>query len=196
MPRDFFNTNLTRKTKKREIKQIGNAKHRSRSADAVIRVYDCSWQRDRDARARWRFQKAVRSETKSRHAVKRGDFLTELINCRCAGFYYGHCGKKFSEKVPGEVSQSPAPGADTETFVKSTETKTSFWPPGHVKVAFGGGSIVREPLIEPFLPDVNMPCAVTVPVTVDLLAALGHFCPWFRQAYTALPSAEAVTVSD
>ena len=71
-----------------------------------------------------------------------------------------------------------------------------FWPPGHVKVVFGGGSTVREPLTEPFLPDVNVPCAVTVPVTVDLLAALGHFCPWFRQAYTALASAETVTVID
>jgi hypothetical protein len=109
--------------------------------------------------------------------VERGDFLTELINCRCAGFYYGHCGKKFSEKVPGEVSQSPAPGADTETFVKSTETNTRRWPLGHVKEAFDGGSISREPLIEPFLPDVNVPCAVTVPVTVDLLAALGAFLP-------------------
>src|SRR6266567_9098381 len=70
-----------------------------------------------------------------------------------------------------------------------------FWPPGHVKV-LGGGLTVREPLTEPFLPDVNVPCAVTVPVTVDLLAALGHFCPWFRQAYTAVASAEAVTVID
>jgi hypothetical protein len=30
---------------------------------------------------------------------------------------YGHCGKKFAAKVPGEGIQSPAPGADTETFV-------------------------------------------------------------------------------
>jgi hypothetical protein len=36
--------------------------------------------------------------------------------CRLA-LAYGHCGKKFAEKVPGEVSQVPAPGADSETFV-------------------------------------------------------------------------------
>src|SRR6059036_2012778 len=35
-----------------------------------------------------------------------------------------------------------------------------FWPPGHVKV-LGGGLTVREPLTEPFLPDVNVPCTVT-----------------------------------
>jgi hypothetical protein len=30
---------------------------------------------------------------------------------------YGHCGKKFAEKLAGEVTHSPASGADTETFV-------------------------------------------------------------------------------
>jgi hypothetical protein len=30
---------------------------------------------------------------------------------------YGQFGKKFAEKVPGEVLQLPAPGADTETLV-------------------------------------------------------------------------------
>jgi hypothetical protein len=30
---------------------------------------------------------------------------------------YGHCGKKFAAKVPGEVSHSPAPGAVTLTSV-------------------------------------------------------------------------------
>ena len=94
---------------------------------------------------------------------------------------YGQFGKKFAAKVPGDGSQlSPPP--DTLTFVKLTETKTSFWPPGHVKVAFGGGSIVREPLIEPFWPDVNMPDALTGPLTVDLLAALGQCPPLFLQA--------------
>ena len=33
--------------------------------------------------------------------MERGDFLTELINCRCAGFYYGHWGKKFAERNRG-----------------------------------------------------------------------------------------------
>jgi hypothetical protein len=41
----------------------------------------------------------------------------ELINSNRWVRGYGHCGKKFAAKVPGEVLQSPAPGADTETFV-------------------------------------------------------------------------------
>ena len=40
---------------------IGYAEHYSRSHDAVIRVYDDSGQRDRDARARGRFQRVVNS---------------------------------------------------------------------------------------------------------------------------------------
>ena len=61
-------------------------------------------------------------QNKSRHAVKRGGFSTSyLIRIACApaftGFSYGHCGKKFAPKVPGEVLQVPAPGADSETFV-------------------------------------------------------------------------------
>jgi hypothetical protein len=95
---------------------------------------------------------------------------------------YGHCGKKFAEKVPGEVSHSPAPGAVTLTLVYETEIKTKSWPGGHEKVlGGGGGSTVREPVIWPFLPDVNVPDAVTLPDTDTLLAALGHCCPWFRQ---------------
>ena len=38
---------------------IGYAKFRSRSPDAVIRVYRCGRQHDRDARARGRFQRVV-----------------------------------------------------------------------------------------------------------------------------------------
>jgi hypothetical protein len=38
---------------------IGYAKHRSRSHDAVIRVNDEAGQRNRDARAHWRFQGVV-----------------------------------------------------------------------------------------------------------------------------------------
>jgi hypothetical protein len=38
---------------------IGYAEHCSRSHDAVIRVYDDAWQRDRGARAQGRFQRAV-----------------------------------------------------------------------------------------------------------------------------------------
>src|SRR5438094_2329195 len=38
---------------------IGYAEHRSRSHDAVIRVYDESWQPRRNARARGRFQRAL-----------------------------------------------------------------------------------------------------------------------------------------
>jgi hypothetical protein len=38
---------------------VGYAMHSSRSHDAVIRVYDAGRQRDRDARAHWRYQRAV-----------------------------------------------------------------------------------------------------------------------------------------
>jgi hypothetical protein len=57
---------------------IGYAKFYSRSHDAVIRVYDGSWQRDRDARAQGPVQRVVGtimfgdwSKTKSRHGVNR-----------------------------------------------------------------------------------------------------------------------------
>jgi hypothetical protein len=51
---------------------IGYAKFYSRSHDAVIRVYDETGNVIEDARARGRVQRALaRSETKSRHAVKR-----------------------------------------------------------------------------------------------------------------------------
>ena len=38
---------------------IGYAIHSSRSHDAVIRVYDADWQRDRNSRAHGRFQRVV-----------------------------------------------------------------------------------------------------------------------------------------
>jgi hypothetical protein len=42
-----------------ELNAVGNAKFRSRSHDAVIRVYDEAGKRDRNARARGRFQRVV-----------------------------------------------------------------------------------------------------------------------------------------
>ena len=39
---------------------IGYAMHDSRSADAVIRVYDWGWQHDRHARVQGRFHRAVK----------------------------------------------------------------------------------------------------------------------------------------
>jgi hypothetical protein len=42
-----------------EPNAISNAKFRSRSHDAVIRILRCSGQRDRNAQARRRFQRAV-----------------------------------------------------------------------------------------------------------------------------------------
>jgi hypothetical protein len=43
---------------------IGYAMHDSRSADAVIRVYDERWQRDRNPRARGRVQRTVNERNK------------------------------------------------------------------------------------------------------------------------------------
>jgi len=42
---------------------IGYAMHSSRSHDAVIRVYDARWQRDRNTRTHWRFQRMVNRVT-------------------------------------------------------------------------------------------------------------------------------------
>jgi hypothetical protein len=51
---------------------IDYAKHCSPSHNAVIRVYDQTGSRDRNARTLGRFQRVVsEAKTKSRHAVKR-----------------------------------------------------------------------------------------------------------------------------
>jgi hypothetical protein len=49
--------------------------HRSRSCDAVIRVYDAAGNVIDTHEHAGRVQRAVRSETKSRHAVKRDGSL-------------------------------------------------------------------------------------------------------------------------
>ena len=50
-----------RRRARRSCNAIDYAKHRSCSHDAVIRVYDERWQRDRDARAQGRVQRVVSS---------------------------------------------------------------------------------------------------------------------------------------
>ncbi len=57
-----------------------------------------------------------------------------------------------------------------------TLTNTSSCPLGQFSVP-AGGLTVRLPEIEPFLPEVNWPNALIVPVTSCLFTALGHFCP-------------------
>jgi hypothetical protein len=48
---------------------VGYAKFRSRSHDAVIRVYDAAGQRDRDARAQERFQRVVATSENKKAAM-------------------------------------------------------------------------------------------------------------------------------
>src|SRR5262249_47685286 len=66
----------------------------------------------------------------------------------------------------------------------------SFWPPPQVGEAdggHGGGETSRLAVIDPFLPLLNVPVALTGPPTVTLLAAFGHFPPLFTQVQVALP---------
>src|SRR5262245_19101322 len=75
-----------------------------------------------------------------------------------------------------------------------TADSTRFWPPPQVGGAdegHGGGETSRLPVIDPFLPLVNVPVALTGPPTVTLLAAFGHFPPLFTQVQVALALALA-----
>jgi hypothetical protein len=66
-------------------------------------------------------------------------------------------------------------------FEKLTSDKVRVWPLGHEKDPGPGGKRVRLAVIWPFLPDVNVPVAVTGPETVTLLEASGHCPPLFTQ---------------
>src|SRR5215471_6809979 len=69
-------------------------------------------------------------------------------------------------------------------FEKLISLNVSVWPPGRENFPGSGGSgasSVRHAVIWPFLPDANVPAAVTEPETVTLLAALGQFPPPFTQ---------------
>jgi hypothetical protein len=59
----------------------------------------------------------VRDFEQNKAATRRNVAAFLHVNGLNRSLLYGHCGKKFAAKVPGEVLQSPAPGADTETFV-------------------------------------------------------------------------------
>src|SRR5215510_8677209 len=77
-------------------------------------------------------------------------------------------------------------------IVKSVNV--SLWPGGHENTSGSGGSgglSVRHAVIWPFLPDENVPLAITGPVTVTLLAASGHCPPLFTQWKVAVPMALA-----
>jgi hypothetical protein len=100
--------------------------------------------------------------------------------------------KKTREKVPG-IGSVPAFGSLTATFVYETLASTSRCPPGQSSVE-GGGMSVRLPVIDPFLPEVNSPEALTGPDTVCFFGSLGKLPPLFWQAYTAVAFAVAVTV--
>src|SRR5499426_4516910 len=79
-------------------------------------------------------------------------------------------------------------------FEKLRSVNVRVWPEGQENCPGSGGlgaSSVRHAVIWPFLPDANVPVAVTGPVTVTLLAALGQFPPPLTQWKVAVTKALA-----
>src|SRR5215813_2200651 len=79
-------------------------------------------------------------------------------------------------------------------FEKLNSVNVRVWPPGHEKSPGSGGSgasSVRHAVIWPFLPDANVPVAVTGLVTVTLFSALGQFPPPLTQWKVAVTMALA-----
>src|SRR4030095_1707603 len=74
------------------------------------------------------------------------------------------------------------------TLVYPTSASVRVWPPGQVKSPGSGGSMTRQAVMLPFLPDANVPLAVTGPNTVILFAALGHWPPWLTQTLVEVTS--------
>src|SRR5262245_3613327 len=79
-------------------------------------------------------------------------------------------------------------------FEKLISVNVRVWPPGHENSPGSGGSgaaSVRHAVIWPFLPDANVPVAVTGPEIVTLFSALGQFPPPFTQWKVAVTKALA-----
>src|SRR5262249_18439155 len=90
------------------------------------------------------------------------------------GWVYGHVNNVFEREVGGHVAVMPLVRSVSAMSVYVTADSTSFWPPPQVGGAdegHGGGETSRLAVIDPFLPLVNAPVALTGPPTVTLLAA-------------------------
>ena len=76
------------------------------------------------------------------------------------------------------------------TFVYETCASCRLCPGGQ-EMSLGGGLTVSDAVICPFLPELNVPSALTGPATVVLFWALGFAPPRFTQTYVAVASALA-----
>jgi hypothetical protein len=99
------------------------------------------------------------------------------------------------EKVPGidAVTFGMVVVSVTLTLVYVTSAVACLWPGGQEKVeGGGGGESVSDAVTFPFLPELNVPVALTGPLTVVLFEALGLAPPLLTQTYVAVASAFAV----
>ena len=100
----------------------------------------------------------------------------------------------FESEVGSPVALMPLVRSVSAMSVYVTADSTKFWPPpqvGELDGGHGGGETSRLAVIDPFLPLVNVPVALTGPPTVTLLAAFWHFPPLFTQVQVALAVALA-----
>jgi len=67
------------------------------------------------------------------------------------------------------------------TLVYEADASSRLWPGGHENDPGPGGLTVSDALIFPFLPELNVPEALTGPLTVILFEALGLPPPLFTQ---------------
>ena len=84
-------------------------------------------------------------------------------------------------KVPGIGSVMPLVVSVIDTFVYVTCAISRLCPGGQEKPPGPGGLRVRDAVTWPFLPELNVPVALTGPLTVVLFEALGFPPPRLTQ---------------
>ena len=85
------------------------------------------------------------------------------------------------ENVPGIGSVTPFVVSVIATFVYVTWAIAWVCPDGQEKLPALGGITVSEPTTLPFLPELNVPLALTGPLTFVLFEALGLEPPRLTQ---------------
>jgi hypothetical protein len=83
-------------------------------------------------------------------------------------------------KVPGTGSVTPFVESVIATLVYDTDASSRLCPGGQ-EMLDGGGLRVSEAVTWPFLPELNVPVALTGPLTVVLFDALGLPPPLLTQ---------------